>query len=40
MYRVDLGESFQMSIYYLLANIGFDIAEKESLKVCKELIRF
>ena len=31
---VDLGESFHMSIYYLLANIGFDTAENEPCKVC------
>ena len=31
--RVDLVKSFQMSIYYLLANIGFDTAENEPSKV-------
>ena len=33
VYCVDLGDSFQMSIYYLLANIGFDTAEGEKSKV-------
>ena len=31
---MDLGESFHMSIYYLLANFGFDTAENEPCKVC------
>ena len=31
---VDLGESFPTSIYYLLANFGFDTAENEPCKVC------
>ena len=30
---VDLGESFQTHIYYLLANLGFDTAENEPCKV-------
>ena len=31
---VDLGESFQMSIYYLLPKFGFDRAENEPCKFC------
>ena len=30
MHCVDLGESFQISIYYLLANFGFDTASRTS----------
>ena len=33
---VDLVKSFQTSIYYLLAKIGFDTAENVSSKVCPE----
>ena len=32
MCYVDLGESFHMSIYYLLAKFGFDTAENEPCK--------
>ena len=32
MHCVDLGESFQTSIYYLLARCGFDTAENEPCK--------
>ena len=31
---VDVAKSFQTSIYYSLAKIGFDTAEKGPLKVC------
>ena len=31
---VDLVKSFPTSIYYLLANFGFDTAENELSKVC------
>ena len=34
MYYVDLGESFRISSYYLLATVGFDTAENELCKVC------
>ena len=34
VYCVDLGESFHMSIYYLLAKFGFDTAKNEPTKVC------
>ena len=34
VYCVDLCESFHISIYYLLAKIGFDTAENEPCKVC------
>ena len=37
---VDPGESFQMSIYYVLANIGFDTAENEPCKICPIEPRF
>ena len=33
VYCADLGEIFQMSIYYLLAKIGFDTFENEHSKV-------
>ena len=33
MYYVDLGESFRISSYYLLATVGFDTAENELCKV-------
>ena len=33
MYYVDLGESFHMSIYYVLAKFGFDTAENGPSKV-------
>ena len=35
VYCDDLGESFHMSIYYLLAKFGFDTAENEPCKVCQ-----
>ena len=34
MHCVYLGESFPTSIYWLLANVGFDTAENEPCKVC------
>ena len=34
VYCVDLGESFQMNISYLLAKISFDTAEDEACNVC------
>ena len=33
---MDLGENFQMCIYYLPAKIGFDTAENEPLKVWRD----
>ena len=37
LYTVDLVESFQTSIYYLLANIGVDAAENGPLKVRQKI---
>ena len=39
LYTVDLVESFQTSIYYLLANIGVDAAENGPLKVRQKLAK-
>ena len=36
---VDIVKSFQTSIYYLLAKVGFDTAENEPLKVCQKLAK-
>ena len=36
---VDLVNSFLMSVYYFLANIGFDTAENGLLKVCQKLAK-
>ena len=36
---LDLVKSFQTSIYYLLAKIGFDTAENGPLKICQKLAK-
>ena len=42
VHSVDLGESFQTHIYYLLAKFGFNTAENEPCQVCliSDLITF
>ena len=34
---IELVKSFPTSVYYLTAKVGFDTAEKEPSKVCREL---
>ena len=37
VHPLDLVKSFQTSIYYLSAKIGFDTAENEALNICQKI---